>query len=124
MTKKYTRKNNKRRVKRGGDIESGTIEDITPIKNIPPDPERFKKYDDEIRAELSKPISSKDATAFFEGPTPEQRQKIEKEMMSTEDPLNKDPFDREELTIFSKKGGRRTRRKRKTKRKNSRHKRR
>jgi hypothetical protein len=30
--------------------------------------------------------------------------------MANEDPLNKDPFDREELEFFSKKGGRRTRR--------------
>ena len=60
MTKKYTRKNNKRRVKRGGDIESGTIEDITPIKNIPPDPERFKKYDDETKLDMGYDFYSQD----------------------------------------------------------------
>jgi hypothetical protein len=100
MSKKYTRKNKKRKIKRGGDIESGHIENIIPIKNIPPDPERFKKYDDQIKTELLKPISAKEATAFFEGPTPEKKNIIERKLMFDEDPLNKEPFEREELTIF------------------------
>ena len=54
--------------------------------------------------------SPEEAEELFAGPTPEGKQALERERMANEDPLNKDPFDREELEFFSKKGGRRTRR--------------
>lgn len=123
MPKKYTRKNKRRRVKRGGqdnDIESGPIENITPMSSVPPDPERFQRYEEQMRAEASRPVSREAAAAIFEGPNPEQRLRGEQEMMADEDPLNKDPFEREDFTIFSEKGGRRSRKKRRNKRKSSR----
>jgi hypothetical protein len=124
MPRKYTRKNKRRRFKRGGDIESGTVEDITPMTSIPPDPNRFKQYQDNMIRESYKPVSNKEAAALFDGPNPEEKIKNEQEMMRNEDPLNQDPFDREDLAIFSNKGGRRTRKRRRNKRKNSRRRRR
>jgi hypothetical protein len=112
MPKKYTRKNKRRRVKKGGDIESGTVEDITPMKGVPPNPDRFKKQQEQMIQESLKPVSKEKATSVFDGPTPEERERINNELMMDEDPINKDPFEREELTIFNTKGGRRTRKRR------------
>jgi hypothetical protein len=112
MPKKYTRKNKRHRVKRGGDIESGIVEDITPMKSVPPDPERFKKQQEQIIQESLKPISNEEVDAVFAGPTPEEKERINNELMMDEDPLIKDPFERDEFTIFSAKGGRRTRKRR------------
>jgi hypothetical protein len=112
MPKKYTRKNKRRRVKKGGDIESGTVEDITPMKMTPPDPERFKKQQELMIQESFKPVSKEEVDSVFAGPTPEEKEIMSNEHMMDEDPLNKDPFEREELTIFSNRGGRRTRKRR------------
>lgn len=118
MPRKYTRKNNRRRVKRGGDIESGIVEDIKPMTAVPPDPERFKKFDEQIIQESMKPVSEEKVASVFSDPTPEKKQVIEQQMMSDEDPLNKNPFDVEELSIFSEKGG--SRRSRRSNRRNRR----
>ena len=42
-----TRKNSRCRNKKGGnddDLETGTVQEFEPMKTIPPDPQRFKKY--------------------------------------------------------------------------------
>ena len=82
--------------------------EIKPIKPypVPPDPERFKKYDQQFRSRSSSP---EEAIEIFSGPTPEAKQAIERREMGLEDPLNIGPYDREELKIF--RGGR-SRRKR------------
>ncbi len=123
MPRKYTRKNRRRRVKRGGDIESGIVEDIQPMTSVPPDPERFKEQQARMIKESLKPISKEEAEAFFAGPTPEERERMNIQGMMDEDPLNLDPFVREELNMFSR-GGRRTKKRRQNKRKASRHRRR
>ena len=83
--------------------------EIKPIKPypVPPDPERFKKYDQQFRSRSSSP---EEAIEIFSGPTPEAKQAIERRKMGLEDPLNVGPYDREELKIF--RGGRRSRRRR------------
>lgn len=100
-------KNCKTKKRRGGDdIEMGPeINSIQPYP-VPPDPERFKKYEEQMR---NRPISPHEAINLFSGPTPEGKQVIEREKMADEDPLNKDPYDREPLQIFTN-GGRRQRR--------------
>jgi hypothetical protein len=102
-------KNCKTKKRRGGgyDIEMGP--EIMPIKPypVPPDPERFKKYDQQFRSRSSSP---EEAIEIFSGPTPEAKQAIERRKMGLEDPLNVGPYDREELKIF--RGGRRSRRRR------------
>ena len=122
MPRKYTRRIGRRRVKRGGDIESGTVESVTPMSTVPPDPERFKRYQDRMIRDISKPVSNEEAAAVFAGPNPDQKLKIEQNMMGNEDPLNKDPWTG--LSIFGNTGGRRTRKRRRNKRKASRHRRR
>lgn len=125
MPRKYTRKNRRNRHKRGGqepDIEMGPISEYEYMGQIPPDPERFKKYEKKtMELALARPGTPDEVISVFEGPTPEEKQKLEQKNMADEDPLNKDPFEREELTIFGDKGGRRTRKKRRNKkRKNTR----
>jgi hypothetical protein len=89
--------------KGGSDIEEGPEpSDIQPYP-VPPDPERFSNYEKRMRTATSTPSETE---KIFSGPTPEAKQEAENENMASEDPLNKDPFDREELTIFSSKGGR------------------
>jgi hypothetical protein len=117
MPRKYTRKIRRRRVKRGGDIESGTVENVTPMSTVPPDPDRFKKYQDRMIRDISKPVSNEEAAAVFAGPNPDQKLKIEQNMMGNEDPWAG-------LSIFGNTGGRRSRKSRKNKRKVSRHRRR
>ena len=94
-------KNCKTKKRRGGttDIESGpeNMPDI-PRYDVPPDPERFKKYDTELRTRPAPPTAARD---LFAGPTPETKQSIETSKMGDEDPLNMDPFQRENLEIFS-----------------------
>jgi hypothetical protein len=107
MPRKYTRKNNRRRVKRGGDIESGTVQEIAPMTSVPPDPERFTQQQQQMVRESLKPVSKQQVEAVFAGPTPEEKEKMNAEMMMDEDPLNKDPWS--QLNIFSDKGGRRSR---------------
>lgn len=108
MPNKFARRT-KRRVRKGGDIESGKDEDVTPMSAVPPDPERFSKYKKQHIINASKPLSAEKVSAVFDAPNPEEKQKKEHEMMMDEDPLNKDYFDNEDFTIFSKQGGKRTR---------------
>jgi len=101
-------KNCKTKKRRGGgyDIEMGP--EIMPIKPypVPPDPERFKRYDEQLR---SRPASPEEAISLFSGPTPEARQAMERRNMGLEDPRDVNPFE-QELKIFSRGG--RTRRRR------------
>jgi len=94
----------KKRKAGGYDIEMGP--EIKPIKPypVPPDPERFKRYDQEFR---SRPASPQEAVSLFSGPTPETRQAMERREMGLEDPRDINPFN-QELKIF--RGGRRSRR--------------
>jgi hypothetical protein len=90
----------------GGDIEEGPeIPDVNPYP-VPPDPERFSEHERRMRV---RPVKTEEVEELFAGPTPEAKQVIEAEQMAMEDPLNQDPFDREELRIFSGEGGRRKR---------------
>jgi hypothetical protein len=123
MPRKYTRRIRRRRVKRGGDIESGTPEEIPQMDKLPPDPDRFKMYQDNLIKELQKVVSDEEAAAVYAGPNPKEKMEIEQKMMGDEDPLNQDPFYSRQLNIFSR-GGRRTRKIRRNKRKASRHRRR
>ncbi len=123
MPRKYTRKIKRHRSKRGGDIESGIAEDIAPMTSVPPDPERFKKQQQQMIRESLKPVSNEEAEAVFSGPTPEEREKLNAQGMMNEDPLNMDPWFG--LNIFSNTGGRRkSKRRRNHKRKNTRRRRR
>lgn len=107
-------KNCKTKKRRGGnDIEMGP--DVEPVDTypVPPDPERFKQQELNMVRESLKPIKPTIAENFFAGPTPEQRTVIESNTMIDEDPRFKEPFQREELQIFTRGGKRRriTRRK-------------
>ena len=93
-------KNCKTKKRRGGtDIEMGP--DVKPVSPypVPPDPERFRRYDEIMRTH---PASPQEANEIFAGPTPELKQAIEREKMADEDPLFKEPFQQEELKIFRK----------------------
>lgn len=96
----------KKRKAGGYDIEMGP--EIMPIKPypVPPDPERFKKYDEQFR---SRPASPEEAVSLFSGPTPEARQAMERRKMGLEDPRDVNPFE-QELKIFSRGGKSRKRR--------------
>jgi hypothetical protein len=89
----------KTKKRRGGvkDIEMGPEPTTTYMKNIPPNPDRFKVYE---KRERLRPISPQEAEIIFAKPPPEKREKIENVEMASEDPLNKDPFEVEELQIF------------------------
>ena len=75
--------------------------DIKPYP-IPPDPLRFKRYEEQFRRRSASPA---EAEKIFAGPNPEEKEGTEREKMADEDPLNKDPFEREPLQIFSNTGG-------------------
>lgn len=102
---------NKTKKRRGGngidDIEKGRDTPTNYMKTIPPDPDRFKQYEQQFRSDLSRPIKAEQVMKFYSGPTPEAKEAIERDKMIDEDPLYKDPFDREELKIFSDRGGKR-----------------
>lgn len=99
----------KTKKRRGGnDEEMGPQpEDVAPYP-IPPDPERFKYYDQQMRL---RPVKSDEAEKLFAGPTPEQKQDIERKNMADEDPFNQDQW--HELQIFSRTGGKSKTKKRK-----------
>jgi len=116
---KHTRKHKKhlRKYKRGGDdnendIEMGPAVNVEYMDKIPPDPERFKKYEEKIVKESFQPITREEMYSVFDEPNPEEKLNIEKEKMMDEDPRMKDPFDLEELKIFDNEGGRKSRRRR------------
>jgi hypothetical protein len=102
-------KNGRCKVKRGGedddeDIEIGKITDIPYMKSIPPDPKRFEKYQDKIiKNSISRPISPVETQKMFERGPPEKIQEEERMQMFDEDPLNMEPFEREDLEIFNRK---------------------
>lgn len=99
-------KTKKRRVGGDGyDIEMGPEVDPIQPYGVPPDPERFKKFDELIR---SRPASPEEVDSVFSGPTPETKQAMERREMAMEDPLNVGPYERE-VDILPR-GGRRTRR--------------
>jgi len=103
-------KNCKTKKRKGGndieitDIEMGPeLKEIEPYP-VPPDPERFKRYEQLIR---SRPASPEEVDTVFSGPTPETKQAMERREMALEDPMDVNPFG-QELKIFStEKGGRR-----------------
>jgi hypothetical protein len=90
----------------GGDIEEGPEITDADSYEVPPDPERFAEYERKMR---TRPVKIEEVEELFAGPTPEAKQAIEAEQMAMEDPLNQDPFYREELQIFSGEGGRKRR---------------
>jgi len=105
----------KTKKRRGGgedlDIEMGPEQTEVKPYGVPPDPERFNKLNQKmLQSSLSRPSSPKDVAAVFEGPTHKDREKHENKQMGDEDPLNIDPFIREDLTIY--KGGKTRRRRR------------
>ena len=90
----------------GGDIEEGPeIPDVQPYP-VPADPQRFAEHE---RRMINRPLTPSEAANVFDGPTPEARQSAEAQEMASEDPLNQDPFYREEFTIFPREGGRKRR---------------
>jgi hypothetical protein len=95
----------KTKKRRGGnDEEMGPpIKSVEPY-DIPPDPKRFEDLEKKmLKSNLSRPSSPQEVESVFSGPTPEGKEVIERNTMAWEDPLNQDPFDREQLQIF--KGG-------------------
>ena len=98
-------KNCKTKKQRGGDDYDEEMgpknSDIKPYP-IPPDPLRFKRYEEQFRRRSASPA---EAEKIFAGPNPEEKEGTEREKMADEDPLNKDPFEREPLQIFSSTGG-------------------
>jgi len=88
---------------RGGvnDLEMGPTEIKQEyMKSVPPDPERFKKYEETGRLRSMFHVSPKETEKTFSGPNPEEKEVKEQQTMGDEDPLNKDPFERERLAIF------------------------
>jgi hypothetical protein len=119
-----TRKNYKKRrsVKKGGAeedeldlLEMGKPSTLEPIKNIPPDPERFSEFEkDQVQRSLSTPVTPKEVEEVFSNPTPEERENLEKKEMFNEDPMYADSFDNEQLTIWGNNSQSQGGRKRKT----------
>jgi hypothetical protein len=103
----------KTKKKRGGseeqyDIEMGPEPKQVENYNVPPDPERFNIQNKKIlQSSLSTPSSPQEATAVFEGPTFEDREKMERNKMSQYD--TKDDPNWEDMKIYS---GGKTRRRR------------
>lgn len=93
-------KNCKTKKRKGGNKDEEWGPEILDVKPypIPPDPERFKRYEERMRMDVTSP---NEAERLFAGPNPEEKQAIERNKMAWEDPLNQDPFDREPLKIFS-----------------------
>lgn len=98
-------KNCKTKKQRGGDdedLEMGpNISDIKPYP-VPPDPLRIKRYEEQFRR---RSVTPSEVEKTFSGPNPEEKEGRERGKMADEDPLNKDPFEREPLQIFSSTGG-------------------
>ena len=99
-------KNCKTKKRRGGtDIEMGPeIPPVAPYP-VPPDPERFARYERQMRTPS---VRQDEAQRLFAGPNPEQRQAMEAQTMGDEDPLNMDQW--HNLQIFQNTGGRSKRR--------------
>jgi len=94
---------NRTKKKRGGnnDLEMGPANINTEYMNsVPTDPDRFKKYEEQMRKESIRSISPQVSKSVFDGPNPESKLAMERNQMGNEDPLNVDPFQREDLQIF------------------------
>jgi hypothetical protein len=115
MPRKHTCKNKRNSSRKGGnkdDIEMGPPVVQVPMGPVPPDPQRFQEYEKrEIQRSLNRPSTPVEANMTFSKPNPEAQQGVERALMFNEDPLNQDPFEAEQLTIFGSndKGGTRKR---------------
>jgi hypothetical protein len=98
---------NTKKRKGGADIEEGPEIKDTPSYPVPPDPLRFKRYEEKMR---TSPISRDEAEKIFAGPTPEEKQRMEGMKMADEDPLYKDQWG--DLQIFPKGGKSKTKKRR------------
>ena len=93
-----------KKLRGGNDEEMGPdIQEVKPYR-VPPDPERFKIYEQQIRFN----IKPDEAEKLFAGPNPEEKQVIENEKMANEDLLNREP-----LQNFPRTGGKSKTKKRK-----------
>jgi hypothetical protein len=115
MPRKYTRKISRHRKRTGGtyDIEMGPPVKQTYMGSVPPDPRRFDTYNSRIMQEINRPISPAQASAYFAGPNPEERRKMEEKYMGDEDPLNINPLNKPVNFSYDSYGGTRKRRHRK-----------
>lgn len=115
---KTIKKGRRHKTRRGGsndeDIEMGRVSPVQYMKKIPPRPERIREHELNFIRRSMRPLSSREVANVFDGPTPEQRIKLETRTMLNEDPQFQEPFQREELRIF-KRGGKRYHKKRATK---------
>jgi len=101
---KKTRKN-----KKGGvnyDIETGKHEAFEPIRDIPPDPKRFEKYQEQLSQLSFRPTSPQETSSVFAGPTPERKAELERNQMLNEDPLYTNPLN-EQMESWGNQGGKR-----------------
>jgi hypothetical protein len=110
MPKRYFSKTRRRiHRKRGGgedyDIEQGPVIPVVPLRRIPTDP--IKKQE-ELGRSFTKSMAPAEAEAFFNGPTPEGTQKMERSMMGMEDKEDPDiaAYNFSDMKMFSE-GGRR-----------------
>jgi hypothetical protein len=94
----------KTKKRRGGDdLEMGPEIPYVQPYPIPPDPERFQRYEKQMRIQSLQPG---EAELLFAGPNPEEKQAIERQKMEDEDPLYEDKWN--ELQIFTKEGGKKS----------------
>lgn len=106
----------KRRSRKGGDndydIEEGVPQTITPMKSVPPDPKRFDEFEKKmLQQSMSRSSSPFETTAFFEGPTPEEKQEIERQKMFNEDTSYNNPMN-ESMEEWGTSGGKRKKKRR------------
>jgi hypothetical protein len=119
MPKRYFSKTRRRiHRKRGGgedyDIEQGPVIPVVPLRRIPTDP--IKKQE-ELGRSFTKSMAPAEAEAFFNGPTPEGTQKMERSMMGMEDKEDPDiaAYNFNDMKLFSEGGRRRKSRRHKKK---------
>ena len=112
MPKRDFSKTRRRYRKKGGaegqdyDIEQGPVIPVVPLRRIPTDPIRKQE---ELGRNFTKSMPAAEAEAFFNGPTPEGTQKMERSMMGMEDKEDPDIAaytDYSDMPLFTK-GGRR-----------------
>lgn len=108
MPKRYFSKTRKHRKRGGGedyDIEQGPVIPVVPLRRIPTDPIRKRE---ELGRNFTKSMPAAEAEAFFSGPTPEGRQKMERSRMGMEDKEDPDiaAYNFSDMKLFSD-GGRR-----------------
>jgi len=108
MPKRYFSKTRKHRKRGGGedyDIEQGPVIPVVPLRRIPTDPIRKRE---ELGRNFTKSMPAAEAEAFFNGPTPEGTQKMERSRMGMEDKEDPDiaAYNFSDMKLFSD-GGRR-----------------